>query len=224
MSIAGDKPQLHYAWIILIVSNLVVIGALGLARFSYSLLLPAMQTGLDMDNTQAGTLATADTIGYLTLSLIGGALASRYSPRGVVTAGLVLAGLGMLITGAAKGIFIAAVGRAITGVGSGASNVPIMGLLLGWFTQKRRGAASGIAVSGASIAIIAVSPLVPRIVEAYPDNGWRMRAWLHGEMWQLLSIHPLHEMRCNGGWCTNLALSGIWVECTSRSGFLTSST
>ncbi|HLF91450.1 MAG TPA: MFS transporter [Anaerolineales bacterium] len=175
-----NKPKLHYVWVILFVSNLVVVGALGLARFSYSLLLPPMQAGLDMDNTQAGALATADTVGYLALSLIGGALASRYSPRAVVTAGLVLTGTGMLLTGAAQGVFMAVLGRAITGVGSGASNVPVMGLLLAWFSRNRRGAASGIAVAGASIAIIAVSPLVPRMVEAYPDNGWRMSWYLFG--------------------------------------------
>ena len=176
----ADKPKLHYAWVILVISNLVVVGALGLARFSYSLLLPPMQAGLGMDNTQAGTLATADMVGYLLLSLIGGALASRYSPRAVVTVGLVLTGTGMLLTGAAQGVFTAALGRAITGVGSGASNVPVMGLLLAWFSPKRRGAASGIAVSGASVAIIAVSPLVPRVVAAYPENGWRMAWYLFG--------------------------------------------
>lgn len=174
------KPTLHYAWIILILSNLIVAGVLGLARFSYSLLLPPMQAGLGMDNTQAGTLATADMAGYLALSLIGGALAARYSPRAVITAGLVLTGIGMLLTGAAQSVFMAGLGRAVTGVGSGASNVPVMGVLLAWFARKRRGAASGIAVSGASVAIIAVSPLVPRIVEAYPGDGWRMSWYLFG--------------------------------------------
>ncbi len=164
----------RYAWVILVVSNLVVVGALGLARFSYSLLLPPMQTGLEMTNIQAGSLATADTIGYLMLSLIGGALAARYSPRIVVTIGLALAGLGMLLTGAADSVLVAIIGRAITGIGSGASNVPVMGLLTAWFSAQRRGAASGIAVSGASVAIIGVSPLVPRIIASNPLEGWRI--------------------------------------------------
>jgi fucose permease len=100
--------RLHYAWVILAVATLVVFGALGLARFGYSIVLPAMQTGLEMDNTQAGVLATANLVGYLTLSGIGGALAARYGPRRVITLGLTVAGCAMLLTGRSYAFFTAA--------------------------------------------------------------------------------------------------------------------
>ena len=48
-------------------ATLVVFGALGLARFGYTAVLPAMQVGLEMNNTQAGALATANLVGYLAL-------------------------------------------------------------------------------------------------------------------------------------------------------------
>jgi len=48
------SPRLHYAWVVLTVGTFVVFGALGLARFGYTMLLPAMQAGLGLDNTQAG--------------------------------------------------------------------------------------------------------------------------------------------------------------------------
>ncbi len=66
-------PRFHYAWVILIVATCVVFGALGLARFGYTMLLPPMQEGLGLDNAQAGGLATANLIGYLVMSLLGGA-------------------------------------------------------------------------------------------------------------------------------------------------------
>jgi hypothetical protein len=59
----------HYAWIILAVGTLVVFGALGLARFGYTMVLPAMQLELGLNNTQAGGLATANLIGYLAFYL-----------------------------------------------------------------------------------------------------------------------------------------------------------
>lgn len=179
MKIAPVSPpaRLHYAWVVLAMGTLVVFSALGLARFGYTVLLPSMQAGLDLDNTQAGALATANLVGYLTLSIIGGALAARFGPRAVITGGLTLAGLGMLLTGLAQGFLPVATWRALTGIGSGASNVPIMGLMAAWFASQRRGMASGIAVAGSSVALILIGPLVPRILAAYGENGWRV-SWL----------------------------------------------
>ena len=63
---------LHYGWLILVLVTLVAFGALGLARFGYSIVLPAMQVDLGMDNTQAGVLAAIHVVGYLIASLLGG--------------------------------------------------------------------------------------------------------------------------------------------------------
>jgi MFS family permease len=163
-----------YRWVILAVGTLVVFASLGLARFGYTIVLPAMQDGLSMDNTQAGVLATANLVGYLALSVIGGALASRFGPRAVITAGLAVAGAAMILTGLTHSLLGAAIWRALTGVGSGASNVPVMGLMAAWFGLRRRGLASGIAVAGSSLALILLGPIVPRLLSAYGENGWRI--------------------------------------------------
>lgn len=173
----APAPRLHYGWVIVALAALVVAAALGLARFSYSLLLPPMQTALGMTNTQAGALATVEMVGYLATSLLAGVLAARRSPRRLVTAGLVLAGAGMLLTATAQDVWLAGLSRILVGMGSGASNVPVMGLMLAWFAPLRRGIASGLAVSGSSLAIITVSPLASRLIAAYPSNGWRL-CWL----------------------------------------------
>jgi MFS family permease len=164
----------HYAWVILAAGTLVVFGALGLARFGYTMVLPSMQFGLGLNNTQAGALATANLIGYLSLSVLGGALAARYGPRVVITAGLTVAAAGMFLTGLANSFPSAAVWRAVTGIGSGASNVPAMGLLAAWFVQSRRGMAAGIGVTGSSLALILLGQFVPHVLVVYGWNGWRM--------------------------------------------------
>ncbi|HGJ65167.1 TPA: MFS transporter [bacterium] len=167
------KHKIHYAWVILIMGTLVVFGALGLARFGYSIVLPSMQKSLNMNNTQAGILATANLIGYLILSLVGGALAAHYGPKLIITLGLMLTGWGMLLTGTVQNFFAAVFWRALTGIGSGASNVPAMGLISAWFGPKRRGLGAGIASSGSSVALIAIGPSVPYIMSIYGENGWR---------------------------------------------------
>lgn len=163
-----------YAWVVLAVSTLVVFGSLGLARFGYTMVLPSMQSALGMDNAQAGALASANLVGYLVLAVAGGALAARFGPRTVITTGLIVIAAGMALTGLARGFGDAALWRAVTGVGSGASNVPVMGLLAAWFVRRRRGLAAGIAVTGSSLALMLLGPLVPRLLDAHGAQGWRV--------------------------------------------------
>ncbi len=182
------SPRLHYGWIVLAVGTLVVFGSLGLARFGYTMVLPDMQEGMGIDNAQTGALATANLIGYLALAVIGGVVAARYGPRVVIAAGLALAGGGMLLTGLATGFPDAAAWRVLTGIGSGASNVPVMGLLAAWFSTKRRGLASGIAVAGSALGLIFAGAVVPRILAAYGDDGWRTCWFIFGGVTLLLAV------------------------------------
>jgi sugar phosphate permease len=165
---------LHYAWVVLAVGTFVVFGALGLARFGYSLVLPEMQRALGLDNSGAGALATVNLVGYLALALAGGALAARYGPRLVISLGMLCIGVSMLLTGTSNSFWSAAVWRFFTGVGSGASNVPVMGLMSAWFGPELRGLATGIAATGSSIALIVTGPLVTRILSSVPESGWRV--------------------------------------------------
>lgn len=187
--------RLHYGWIVLAIGMLVVFGSLGLARFGYTMVLPSMQAGLTLDNTQTGILATSNLIGYLVLAVIGGAAASRYGPRLVIGAGLSLAGVAMVLTGLANGFYSAAAWRALTGIGSGASNVPVMGLLASWFATKHRGLASGIAVAGSSLALIFVGFLVPRVLDIYGENGWSMCWFIFGGVTLLVAIGGFFLLR-----------------------------
>lgn len=187
-STSNRVSRLHYAWVILTMGTLVVFGSLGLARFGYTVILPSMQLSLDLDNTQAGFLATANLVGYLTLSILGGALASRYGPRRVITIGLALAGAGMLLTGFSKTFYSAALWRGLTGIGSGASNVPAMSLMSAWFVSRRRGFASGIAVAGSSIALILVGIFVPPLLGSNAEVGWRITWWGFGAITIMLAL------------------------------------
>jgi len=187
--------RLHYGWVVLVMGTLVVFGSLGLARFGYTMVLPDMQTSLELDNAQTGALATANLIGYLALAVIGGVVAARYGPRVVIAAGLAVAGVGMLLTGLATGFPDAAAWRVLTGIGSGASNVPVMALLAAWFATKRRGLASGIAVAGSALGLIFAGAVVPRVLSAYGDDGWRTCWFIFGGVTLLLAVGSLILLR-----------------------------
>ncbi len=166
-----------YRWAVLVAATLAVCGALGLGRFGYASVLPAMQEGLGLSNTQAGALASWNLAGYVAMAFVAGLLATRFGARAVITIGLVVAASAMALTGLVDSFAGAAAARALTGMGGGMVNVPAVALMSIWFTSKRRGLASGFVVSGSSLALVVVGPTVPRLIEAAGADGWRA-TWL----------------------------------------------
>lgn len=165
-----------YRWFVLGMAFLAVFGAIGLGRFGYSAILPAMQKSLDISSAAAGGLASWNLGGYVTFAAIGGILASRFGPRLVVGIGSVVAAAGMLFTGLAGGLVTASAGRLLTGLGAGMVLVPSVALMSAWFGVAQRGMASAVVTSGSSLALVIVGPVVPRIIEAGGSEGWRI-AW-----------------------------------------------
>jgi sugar phosphate permease len=182
------QPRLHYGWVIMLVSMLTVLGALGFARFGYTMILPDMQAALALSNTQTGVLATGNFLGYLALAIVGGVVASRYGPRRIIAISMALIGVTMVLTGLAGGFQEALLWRALTGVGSGGSNVPVMALLPAWFAARRRGLATGVAVAGSSLALILTGLLVPRILDVCGIDGWRYSWAILGALVLLLGF------------------------------------
>jgi sugar phosphate permease len=168
------RQGLHYGWIVAIMSVVTVIGALGLARFGYTMILPSMKEGLGLTDSQAGDLATGNMIGYLVMAVTCGYLASRFGPRIVTTIFMCIISGSMILTGMAPSFQVALLGRLLTGVGSGGTNVPVMGLVPAWFSAKRRGLATGMAVSGSSFGMVITGFLVPAILRRYGVEGWRV--------------------------------------------------
>ena len=199
---ASNHPRsrgLHYGWVVLVVSTLTVLGSLGFARFGYTMILPAMQTALGLSNTQTGGLATGNFIGYLMLAVIGGFIASRYGPRRVIGVSMLLIGVTMVLTGLVNSFQGALLWRVLTGVGSGGSNVPVMALLSAWFATRRRGLATGIAVGGSSLGLMITGPLVPRILDAFGEEGWRYSWFILGGLVVLLGLLALALLRDRPG-------------------------
>lgn len=183
-----QQPGFHYGYLIAVVSVITVVGALGFARFAYTMIYPNMMVGLGVGNTEMGLLASSNFFGYLIFSLAGGILASRYGPRVVIAISLIIGGLAMVFTGLAGGIGVAIFMRFITGMGSGGSNVPVMGLLSSWFAPNRRGMAAGMAVGGSGLAIAIAGILVPAVNQTYLAEGWRYNWYILGAIVMLIGV------------------------------------
>lgn len=188
MADSREGGRFDYCWIVLAIGTLAVAGALGFGRFGYTSVLPAMQHELNMNNTQTGIMASVNLVGYLILSVAGGALSSKLGARRVVTAGLAVAGAGMIFTGFADSFLAAAAWRGVTGIGSGAANVAVMGMWATWFQPRRRGMAAGVAVTGSSLALIVIGPLAPYLIALYGESGWRACWFVYGAATLLFAL------------------------------------
>ena len=190
----ADGPW-GYAWVILVCANLGILVSIGLTRFGYSLLLPAMKSSLGLTNVQAGTLATANIVGYGVTAVAGGALGSRYGPRRVIVWGLLATGLGMALTGLARNFETTLAVRFLTGLGSGATAVPIMAVLPAWFSVRRRGIAAGIAVGGAGVALIIMGLVIPEVLSVQGGTGWRVTWYVFGMVSVAVAFLVLRYLR-----------------------------
>ena len=173
MSHRSAARKLHYGWVIVGLSVAIAVGALGLGRFGYTVVLPSMRLGLGFSAVKAADLATGNMIGYLSFSVISGVLAARFGARVVISFFMLVVSSSMLLSGLADSYPVALIARTLTGMGSAGANIPVMALVAVWFSPRRRGLATGIAVSGASIGLVITGLLVPGILRKFGPEGWR---------------------------------------------------
>jgi predicted MFS family arabinose efflux permease len=76
------------------------LAALGLGRFAYGLLLPAMRADLHWSYTAAGAMNTANAAGYLVGAFVAPWLAARCGERRIFPAGLFVTAIALAASGA----------------------------------------------------------------------------------------------------------------------------
>ena len=107
---------------------------------------------------------------YFGLGIVSGPLADRFGSRPLAVAGMMLTGLGLAAASAARSLpeVYAAYGLGV-GLGVGCAYVPAIGAVQRWFV-RRRGFASGLAVSGIGVGTLVMPPLASLLIETL---GWR---------------------------------------------------
>jgi MFS family permease len=172
----GSLP-FHYGWIIALSGLLTLLVALGLGRFALGMLLPSMASTLGLSYAQMGFISTGNFVGYLVAVLLCSHAVKRYGTCQTITTALLLVGLSLLSISWAKGFWQVLLWYTLTGVGSGAANVPIMGLVSHWFAPRWRGKAAGLIVTGNGLGIMFTGLSIPLINTWRGSEGWRT-SWL----------------------------------------------
>lgn len=165
--------KIHYGWVITFTGMAVIFGCLGLGRFALGMVLPAMGKSLELSYSQMGYISTGNFIGYMFAVSIAGFVAKRFGPRVTISWGLVIVAITMCLVGCSRGFWHILPLYVTTGIGSGLSNVPLMGLISRWFLKDSRGRAAGIMVSGNGLAFFSAGLFVPLMNISLGEDGWR---------------------------------------------------
>ena len=154
--------------------------SLGLARFSYALLLPPMRADLGWSYVTAGAMNTVNAAGYLVGALLMPRAMARLDARTLMVGGGFAAALVLAAHGAVRADAWLYLLRGLAGVASAASFVGGGVLAARLATSPASGGRSGLVLGiyygGTGLGIVAASAGVPVMVDR-PWLGWPP-AWM----------------------------------------------
>lgn len=157
--------------------------SLGMARFSFALLLPPMRDDLGWSYALSGGLNTANALGYLVGALLTPALLRRSDAKFTLIGGAVLTSVFMAACAGFTDAQALLILRLLSGVGSALVFVAggLLTARLGARYPSRSGLILGIYYSGAGLGIVLSSFTVPWVLDQSAQHalvhGWQP-AWM----------------------------------------------
>jgi predicted MFS family arabinose efflux permease len=151
--------------------------ALGLGRFAYALLLPAMRADLGWDFAEAGSMNTANAAGYLAGALVAAPLAKWAGGRRLFAVTLLFTAITVAASGLTADFSMLLALRLAAGFTGALAFISGAGLVAAAATGGSRSRAPtllGVYFGGAGIGIIASAVAVPSLLDTV---GWR-GGWL----------------------------------------------
>jgi predicted MFS family arabinose efflux permease len=151
--------------------------ALGLARFSYALLLPPMKSDLGWSFAQAGAMNTANALGYLLGALAFPRLSRRWPAGALFIGGCLATAVLMAATGLLSDTGALLAQRVATGIASAFIFVSggVLAARLATSSPRDAGLILGLYYGGTGWGIVASALLVP-VSLAHRVHGWQA-AW-----------------------------------------------
>jgi predicted MFS family arabinose efflux permease len=178
---------------------------LGLGRFAYALLLPAMRAELGWSYATAGAMNTANAAGYLIGALAAAPVAARVGDKRGFLAGVLLTAVSLLATGLATDITLLALLRVVAGA-AGALSLVTGGALAsaaGGGGRGRPTLALGVYFGGAGFGMVVSAFAVPALVASI---GWRSGWFALGALGLLGAAAALPALAR----APAMAVHGVW--------------
>jgi MFS family permease len=184
------RPGFFYGWIIVAVAMVSMAFWLGI-RSSFSVIYVALLEEFHWTRAGSAGVQSMALITYTILAPLVGTLIDRWGPRRVVIPGILVLAFGLVLCSAIKTLnqfylfYGVVMGSGITCIGI----ITYSAILAHWF-EKKRGLASGIAVSGMGLGTFLLVPLSQGFISM---AGWRMTFILTGAL-VLVILLPVNAL------------------------------
>lgn len=149
----------------------LVVG-LGLGRFAYTPLLPALVTAGWFTPGEAAGLGAANLISYLVGAMIARPLGRAVALPLLMRGSMLATAASLLVCGFRPGLVVFGGMRALAGVTGGVLMVLGPPSLLAAVPPARRGRVGGIVFAGVGIGIVAASSALPALLRAGVPTAW----------------------------------------------------
>lgn len=158
------------AWGVVAAGALITWMAMG-ALLSLPVFLAPMSADTGWSRGGIGLAMTLNFLSMGVASFFWGGLSDRYGPRMILTAGVVLLGVGLALASRSTSLLeFQLVYGLLIGVAAGSLMVPLMSTVTLWF-DRHRALAVSLVSSGIGVAPMTVSPFAAALVVTH---GWRM--------------------------------------------------
>lgn len=163
------RPTLFYGWVVVAATFACLFVVFGVA-YSFSAFFASFQGEFDASRADVSLIFSISGFLYFTVGAFAGQLADRFGPRYVALAGMFFLAGGLLAASFATELWQLYLTYGLgVGLGVGCTYVPSVGSVQPWFF-RRRGMASGLAVSGIGVGTLAVPLLAVALLTV---TDWR---------------------------------------------------
>ncbi len=167
----ANSPQAdsRQGWNVVAGTFLILTMGFGSA-YSFGTFFAPLQDEFGASRAAVSVAFSAAILVLFSVGPLSGTVADRLGPRLLVAGGLVLVGCGLIAASVAQALWqVQAAFAVCIGGGVGLAYVPAVGAVQKWF-DRRRGLASGIAVSGIGAGTLAVPPFAALMIA---ELEWR---------------------------------------------------
>ncbi|GFN25707.1 oxalate:formate antiporter [Achromobacter denitrificans] len=162
--------RIFHGWRVVAAAFAVTLLGFGSA-YSFSAFVDALQRDFSATRGAVSLVFSLAGFLYFGFGVVSGPLADRYGSRRMAWIGMALVALGLALASAARNMTQIYLAYSLgVGLGVGCAYVPVIGAVQRWFL-RRRGLASGLAVSGIGVGTLLVPPLASALIDQW---GWRV--------------------------------------------------
>ncbi len=161
-------------WRYVALAALASMVAQSFGRFTYPLLLTAIQGDLGLTYTIAGSLASANLVAYMVGTLLVTWMATRWRPTRMIHLGMAVSALGLGLAAVARSAWVLAIALSITGLAGAIIWVPAPVVGSALLPVHQKGLGFGFVGSGIGVGVVISGFAAAELRSSLGDPAWRV--------------------------------------------------